>query len=78
MQMNKRTAAALLACLMLAGCSGENSGTYVEDEYLSDIGDHTGYVDTLTPGIDYYGCINGKKLMEGKYAVNEQRRRQDL
>ena len=59
----KRMAAALLACLLLAGCAESASSYSNSEDYLADIGDHSGYVDTLTPGIDYYGYINGKDLI---------------
>ncbi|MBQ4312187.1 MAG: M13 family metallopeptidase [Oscillospiraceae bacterium] len=65
MRFSTRTAAALLACLMLAGCGGSSSTDIsgAGENYLSDIGGHEGYIDTLTPGIDYYGYINGRELM---------------
>ena len=31
---------------------------------VDDTGDHTGYIDTLTPATDFYGYINGESIME--------------
>ena len=72
MRKTNRAAAALLAGLILAGCAGKNSSDDVRTAEQDDNGDHTGYVDTLTPGIDYYGYINGKELLDLKLDSKHQ------
>ena len=70
MRRFKRAFALFLSAVMLmgtaAGCGKSDS---LEDAYNSGLeesaasGDDTGYVASLTPASDYYGFINGEKLL---------------
>ena len=60
-----RVIATILAGLMLTGCGSSNPmddptyESYGEDEEESS----EGYVDSITPGMDFYGYVNAKDLM---------------
>ena len=77
-----RIIAASLAIAMLTGCGSSvmddadvSQGDIVNDEmdsdYDEDTEDSEGYLDRITPGMDFYGYINGKKIWETDLDYNE-------
>ena len=60
-----RVMAAILAGLMFtAGCGSDPMDDYEYESYEEDEEESSeGYLDSITPGMDFYGYVNGKELM---------------
>ena len=78
-----RIIAAALAAMMLTSCGSSvtDDVDVSQDDIVYDEFDETdyeeemeisdGYLDTITPGMDYYGYINGKKIWETDLEYNQ-------
>ena len=68
----RRIIAALLAVSLLSGCaSSDVSQDSLKDVKTDETQSSEGYIDSLTPGTDFYGYITAKDLMAMNLGNNE-------